>query len=230
MDSSFLWPLLTEAGWRQQLSHLFGEKFFKLLDRQVQQAYSQVQVLPPQEDIFRAFNLTPLNKVKVVILGQDPYHDIGQAHGLSFSVPRGMKIPPSLRNIYKELSTDYPGFKAPNHGCLEEWAERGVLLLNATLTVQAHKPNSHAQFGWQLFTDDVIRALSGHLDGVVFVLWGEFAKKKKKLINLTKHRVIETAHPSPLSCRFFFGCKCFSKTNEELKKLKKGAIDWTLSP
>ncbi|CAH1241224.1 UNG [Branchiostoma lanceolatum] len=167
-------------------------------------------------------------KVKVVLLGQDPYHDVDQAHGLSFSVRPGVKIPPSLKNIYKELSSDIPGFTAPDHGCLEKWAEEGVLLLNATLTVQAHKPNSHAKIGWQKFTDAAITVVSDHAQGVVFLLWGGFAQKKEKLVDTAKHRVVKTTHPSPLSASKFKGCKCFSNVNSALKELGSEEVDWSL--
>lgn len=206
--------------------------YFKALEDQLIKDYSADKpIFPPQPLIFNALNLTPLKKVKVVILGQDPYHDDGQAMGLSFSVPRGIKTPPSLKNIFTELERDpkIKDFVAPEHGCLEAWAQRGVLLLNATLTVEAHKANSHSKLGWQKFTDSVIKAVSDNCDHVVFILWGNFAHKKEKLVDTTKHAVIKTAHPSPLSVTKFKECCCFSNSDEALKKFGLQPIDWSLN-
>ncbi|XP_076093395.1 uracil-DNA glycosylase-like isoform X2 [Mytilus galloprovincialis] len=223
---------IKDAGWASALKDEFQKDYFKDLEVLLQKDYKKgVQVFPPKDLIFNAFNKTPLDQVKVVILGQDPYHDDGQAMGMSFSVPDGMRLPPSLKNIYKELVNDQniKNFNVePATGCLEKWAERGVLLINATLTVEAHKPNSHAKYGWQTFTDDVIRIISSKCSGVVFVLWGNFAHKKEKLIDSSRHSVIKTAHPSPLSFSKWLGCKCFSNVNAQLKKWNKEEINWTL--
>lgn len=203
---------LTGAGWRDALAAEASKPYFAQLASAVaaERAKSKA-VYPPEQDTFRAFNLTPLDQVRVVIIGQDPYHGPGQAHGLSFSVPPGVAPPPSLKNIYKELADDLGTFSAPTHGNLEAWARRGVFMLNASLTVRAHEANSHAQLGWQTFTDAVIKAVNARCQSVVFILWGGFAKKKGVVINRQTHHVIETAHPSPLSVTKFRGCKCFSK-------------------
>lgn len=223
---------LQDDGWASALKPEFEQEYFKQLEVQLKKDYKAgVQVFPPKHLIFNAFNKTPIDKVKVVILGQDPYHNYDQAMGMSFSVPVGVALPPSLKNMYKELVNDknIKNFTdMPATGCLEKWAERGVLLINATLTVEAHKPNSHAKYGWQKFTDNVIKIISDQCSGVVFVLWGNFAHKKEKLVDSTKHRIIKTAHPSPLSFNRWLGCKCFSNVNDELKKLKKSEIDWTV--
>ena len=187
------------------------------------------KVYPKGSDIFNAFQKTPFTDVKVVILGQDPYHGENQAHGLSFSVQKGIGIPPSLRNIYKKLSTDIPGFKIPDHGDLTEWAEQGVLLLNASLTVQAGIAGSHQKKGWEEFTDNVIKTISDKKEDVVFILWGAFAQVKAELIDKKKHHIIVSPHPSPFSAdRGFFGSKPFSKTNEILKNEGKTPIDWQI--
>ncbi|RCH55210.1 uracil-DNA glycosylase [Mucilaginibacter hurinus] len=186
-------------------------------------------VFPKNKDIFNAFNTTPFDQVKVVILGQDPYHGDHQAHGLSFSVQRGIAIPRSLNNIYKELKTDIPGFNLPAHGNLQEWAEQGVLLLNATLTVRRGLPASHQKKGWETFTDAVIKKLSDERGGIVFILWGSYAQSKAALINTSKHHILKSVHPSPLSVeRGFWGSKPFSKTNEILVKEGKKPIDWQI--
>ncbi len=186
-------------------------------------------VYPKGSDIFNAFNHTPFEKVKVVILGQDPYHGTGQAHGLSFSVQKGVVPPPSLKNIYKELADEFPDFKIPTHGELTAWTNQGVLLLNATLTVRANTAGSHQKRGWEQFTDKVITELSEKRDGLVFILWGNYAKQKEALIDQSKHFVIKSAHPSPFSAyNGFFGSKPFSKTNEILKKQGKKEIDWQI--
>ncbi|HEY4195435.1 MAG TPA: uracil-DNA glycosylase [Mucilaginibacter sp.] len=187
------------------------------------------KVYPKGSDIFNAFNKTPFDKLKVVILGQDPYHGEHQAHGLSFSVQKGITPPPSLKNIYKELATDIPGFKIPTHGELTEWAEQGVMLLNATLTVQAGTPGSHQKKGWEEFTDKVIKTISDKKEGIVFILWGSYAQAKAELIDQKKHFIIKSPHPSPFSAdRGFFGSKPFSKTNEILVKEGKKPIDWQI--
>ncbi|HBV40237.1 MAG TPA: uracil-DNA glycosylase [Erwinia sp.] len=185
-------------------------------------------VYPPQKDVFNAFRLTELGDVKVVILGQDPYHGPNQAHGLAFSVLPGVAVPPSLVNMYKELVTDIPGFQRPNHGFLESWARQGVLLLNTVLTVEAGKAHSHARFGWETFTDRVIAVINEHRENVVFLLWGSHAQKKGSIIDRQRHHVLQAPHPSPLSAhRGFFGCGHFSKTNEWLEQHGEHPIDWT---
>ena len=185
-------------------------------------------VYPPQKDVFNAFRLTELGDVKVVILGQDPYHGPNQAHGLAFSVLPGVAVPPSLVNMYKELVTDIPGFQRPNHGFLESWARQGVLLLNTVLTVEAGKAHSHARFGWETFTDRVIAVINEHRENVVFLLWGSHAQKKGSIIDRQRHHVLQAPHPSPLSAhRGFFGCGHFSKTNEWLEQHGEQPIDWT---
>ncbi len=182
---------------------------------------------PPQDLIFNALNTTPLNQTKVVILGQDPYHNIGQAMGLSFSVPQGFKIPPSLKNIYREAEEDL-GLLMPNHGDLTNWATQGVLLLNTVLTVRPHTPNSHKGKGWEFFTDAVINCVSNNMENVVFILWGGKAKAKSNLIDPNKHLILNATHPSPLGANKggFFGCKHFSITNEYLKSVGKTPIEW----
>ncbi|GAA4796013.1 uracil-DNA glycosylase [Olivibacter ginsenosidimutans] len=189
----------------------------------------QYQVFPQNKLIFNAFAHTPFYEVKVVILGQDPYHNIGQAHGLSFSVQPGVAIPPSLKNMYQELSTDIEGFKIPQHGTLTKWADQGVLLLNAVLTVRAHTAASHQKRGWEVFTDTVIKELSARREGIVFILWGSYAKQKAQLIDRSKHLIITSAHPSPLSAyNGFFGSKPFSQTNNYLIAHGKTPIDWQI--
>lgn len=186
-------------------------------------------ILPPSEEIFNAFNHTPFESVKIVIIGQDPYHGIGQAHGLAFSVRKGITIPPSLQNIYKELQNDIPGFQYPPHGELTQWAEQGVLLLNATLTVRAGQPGSHQKQGWEQFTDKTIAELSNGRTGLIFMLWGRFAQNKIPLIDTQKHFVLTAAHPSPFSAyQGFFGCKHFSQANAILVKEGKEPIDWQI--
>lgn len=187
-------------------------------------------VFPKNKDIFNAFNYTPFDEVKVVIIGQDPYHGDGQAHGLSFSVQKGITPPPSLKNIYKELANDIEDFQIPNHGDLTSWAKQGVLLLNATLTVNAHQPGSHQKRGWEKFTDHVISEISAKKTGVIFLLWGKFAQQKEQLIDKTKHHVLKAAHPSPFSAHNgFFGSKPFSKTNDILKKQGLKPINWQIT-
>ncbi|MEP0175226.1 MAG: uracil-DNA glycosylase [Paraglaciecola sp.] len=184
-------------------------------------------IYPPSQDVFKALSLTELNKVKVVILGQDPYHGANQAHGLSFSVLPGIKTPPSLVNIYKELATDIEGFRIPEHGCLNAWAEQGVLLLNTVLTVEQGQAHSHAKIGWEQFTDHVITQLNQQKQGLVFLLWGSHAQKKGAMIDIQQHYILEAPHPSPLSAyRGFLGCRHFSKTNEILQQQNKAVINW----
>jgi len=187
-----------------------------------------VEIFPPVKQVFRCFELCPRDKLKVVLLGQDPYHDNGQAEGLCFSVSKGIPLPSSLKNMFKE-ATDDVGFRPPRHGSLIHWATQGVLLLNTALTVEAHKANSHSKFGWHAFTDAVIKSISKNETGVVFVLWGKEAQKKKLLIDQTKHKIIESAHPSGLSAsRGFFGSKPFSKVNQCLRSVGKDPIDWQI--
>ncbi|ATM94808.1 uracil-DNA glycosylase [Yersinia frederiksenii] len=184
-------------------------------------------IYPAQKDVFNAFRLTELDQVKVVILGQDPYHGPNQAHGLSFSVLPGVPAPPSLVNMYKELATDIPGFQRPNHGYLQSWAEQGVLLLNTVLTVEAGNAHSHANLGWETFTDKVIAALNEHRDGVIFMLWGAHAQKKGRIIDALRHFLLKAPHPSPLSAhRGFLGCKHFSQANHLLQQQGLPPIDW----
>jgi uracil-DNA glycosylase len=189
-------------------------------------------IFPQADDVFNAFDLTAFHDVKVVILGQDPYHGAGQAHGLSFSVLPGIKIPPSLRNMYKELAQDIDGFIIPDHGYLESWAKQGVLLLNTVLTVEEGKAHSHAKFGWEFFTDAIIQHINEHNDGVVFLLWGAHAQKKGANIDENKHYILRAPHPSPLSAhRGFFGCNHFSQTNKCLKMQNLSEINWNpISP
>jgi uracil-DNA glycosylase len=186
-------------------------------------------IYPPRADIFAALSATPFDEVRVLVLGQDPYHGAGQAHGLAFSVRRGVKTPPSLRNIFAELEADL-GLSPPSHGCLTPWAERGVLMLNAVLTVRAHEAASHAGRGWETFTDAVIRAVDDRPTPTVFVLWGGFARKKKKLVDVGRHTVIEGAHPSPLSVTKFRGSRPFSQVDAALRASGLPAMDWRLEP
>lgn len=216
-----------EKSWKEVLEQEFSKPYMQELRSFLREEQKNYQIFPPNKFIFNAFEHTPFYEVKVVILGQDPYHNIGQAHGLSFSVQPGVAIPPSLRNMYAELSTDIEGFTPPNHGTLTKWADQGVLLLNAVLTVRAHQAASHQKKGWETFTDTVIQKLSQERDGLVFILWGGYAKQKTKLIDSTKHLIITAAHPSPLSAyNGFFGSKPFSKTNQYLKDHSKSPIDW----
>lgn len=212
--------------WKEALSDEFDQAYFLALTSFVRKEYQETTVYPPSKDIFRAFDLCPFNEVKVVVLGQDPYHGLGQANGLCFSVHNGVRIPPSLQNIYKELSNDL-NIPIPQSGELERWAEQGVLLLNATLTVRARQAGSHQHKGWEEFTDAAVRALSEKREGLVFMLWGNYAKQKGTVIDRTKHFVLEAAHPSPFSAHNgFFGCKHFSKANEYLKERGKDLIEW----
>lgn len=217
-----------EPQWKEQLFDAFQTASFERLKTFLVEDRKQNTIFPPAKLIFNAFNLTPFGNVKVVIIGQDPYHGEGQAHGLCFSVPEGIQPPPSLVNIFKEISRDF-GYAIPASGNLEKWAKQGVLLLNATLTVRAHQAGSHQGKGWEEFTDVVIQRISDHLEGVVFLLWGNYAQAKASLIDTQKHCVLKTVHPSPLSAhRGFIGCGHFSKTNEYLLSLGKEPIDWKL--
>ncbi|MES2966590.1 MAG: uracil-DNA glycosylase [Patescibacteria group bacterium] len=215
-----------EASWKEILADELSQDYFKNLISFVDQAYTTSTVYPPQSHIFNAFNHCPFDQVKVVILGQDPYHGPGQAHGLAFSVPDGIAIPPSLRNIFKEISQDI-GTSPPSSGNLERWAHQGVLLLNATLTVEAGKAGSHQGKGWEEFTDTVIATISEHKRHVVFMLWGSYAQSKQTLIDSTKHLILTAPHPSPLSAhRGFFGSKHFSQTNMYLTQQGSAPIIW----
>lgn len=215
--------------WEAALAGEVKKPYFKQLAAYVDGERAAHQVFPPEEDVFNAFKLTPYEQVEVLLLGQDPYHDDGQAHGLCFSVRPGVAVPPSLVNMYKEAVEDVPGFQTPKHGCLTAWAKQGVLLLNAVLTVRAHQPNSHKGQGWETFTDAVIKKVNEKTDPVVFVLWGGYAQKKEKLIDAKRHVVIKSAHPSPLSARAgFFGSKPYSKINAALKAAGRREIDWRL--
>lgn len=216
-----------EAGWKEALKDEFLSPYFANIKANLISAKARGEVYPPSNLIFNAFNLTPFDSVKVVILGQDPYHGKGQAMGLSFSVPRGVKVPPSLVNIYKELQDDL-GISPPNHGDLSGWARQGVLLLNSSLSVSAGLPNSHSSWGWHRFSDAAILALSKQKSGLVFMLWGRHALAKASLIDSTKHLILSAAHPSPLARGAFFGCRHFSKANEYLLSQGKEPIEWDL--
>lgn len=221
---------MVPSSWRPHLQQEFAKAYWPKIDKFLQsQVDGKVKVFPPRHQIFRALELCPFEDLKVVILGQDPYHDDGQAEGLCFSVPVGQKIPSSLNNIYKELKDDLGAnkFTKPSHGNLVKWAQQGILLLNTGLTVEAHKPNSHKACGWFNFTDAIIKAISKDCRNVVFLLWGAHAQAKEKLIDASRHHILKAAHPSGLSAsRGFYGCKHFSKTNTLLEKDGKKAIDW----
>ncbi len=215
-----------EKSWQEVLQPEFDKPYFENLVGFVKQEYASRTIFPPAGQIFNAFNTCPFNNVKVVILGQDPYHGPGQAHGLCFSVNDGIQFPPSLQNIFKEITSDL-GIPAPKTGNLTRWAEQGVLLLNATLTVRASQAGSHQGKGWEEFTDAVIKTISEKAENVVFILWGSYAIKKKSLINASKHCILTAPHPSPLSSyRGFFGCKHFSQTNTYLTSKGKTPIEW----
>lgn len=217
-----------EQSWKEALQSEFEKPYFAALARTLHaEKAAGERIYPPGRDIFKAFELTPVDQVKVVILGQDPYHGPGQAMGLCFSVPDSVPAPPSLKNIFREIETDC-GVRMSGSPNLEPWARQGVLLLNAILTVRAGAPASHGAIGWQTFTDAVIRYISTHLEGVVFLLWGNFARSKRELIDTARHHVLEAAHPSPLARGAFFGCRHFSKTNEILLAEHKTPIDWQL--
>ena len=217
--------------WTDVLAVEKQQDYFKdTLDYVAKRRAEGVNVFPPADEVFSAFSSTAFEDVKVVILGQDPYHGPNQAHGLAFSVKPGIKAPPSLANMYKELATDIDGFTIPNHGYLQTWAEQGVLLLNTVLTVEQGQAHSHKKLGWETFTDRVIAALNEHGDGIVFLLWGSHAQKKGRHIDTTKHVVFNGPHPSPLSAyRGFFGCKHFSKANDALLAMGKTPINWHLN-
>ena len=217
-----------EESWKRALQSEFEKPYFAgLVSYLYEQKASGATIYPPGSAIFRAFELTPVDKVKVVILGQDPYHNPGQAMGLSFSVPAGVPAPPSLKNVFKEIESDL-GIRMSGSPDLTPWAEQGVLLLNAILTVRAGEAASHRGKGWELFTDAVIKYISDNCDGVVFLLWGGFARNKRGLIDTSRHYVLEAAHPSPLAGGAFFGCRHFSRTNEILCNEHKTPINWQL--
>ena len=214
--------------WQQPLEVEFKKPYYKDLYKKVLEEYRSRQIFPNPDDIFNAFHLTPLKDVKVVILGQDPYHNDGQAHGLCFSVKPDVEVPPSLVNMYKELQDDL-GCRIPNNGYLVKWAKQGVLMLNTVLTVRAHQANSHRGIGWEQFTDAVIRAVDAQDRPIVFLLWGRPAQMKKSMLHNPKHLILEAPHPSPLSAyRGFFGCKHFSQTNAFLEKNGLAPIDWQI--
>jgi len=218
-----------ETSWKEVLKDEFIKTYFQQIALHIKTEKSQGKIIyPPGSLIFNAFNTTPFTKVKVVILGQDPYHGPRQAHGLCFSVQQGVPPPPSLINIFKELHEDI-GVPIPEHGNLTHWAEQGVFLLNASLTVRAGEPMSHSKIGWAQFTDEVIKKISSGKEHVVFILWGKFAQEKRSLIDESKHCILKSAHPSPLSAHAgFFGCKHFSRTNEYLMRNGVDPIDWKL--
>lgn len=214
------------SSWKEKLAPEFSRDYFQKLTEFVRSEYSKGVVYPPGKEIFKAFDHCDFDEVKVVILGQDPYHGPGQANGLCFSVRDGMKMPPSLVNIFKEIKNDL-GIDTPPSGNLDRWARQGVLLLNATLTVRGASPGSHQNKGWELFTDRVIASISEEKTGVVFLLWGAYAQRKGSMIDWSRHLVLESPHPSPFSAdRGFFGCKHFSKVNKYLTELGKSPINW----
>ena len=217
-----------ESGWKEALREEFLSEYFAKIKENLLAAKAREIVYPPGNLIFNAFNLTPFERVRAVILGQDPYHGAHQAMGLSFSVPHGVRIPPSLVNIYKEIKSDL-GISEPASGDLSYWAKQGVLLLNASLSVGANRANSHSGFGWQIFTDAVIKILSARRQSLVFMLWGNFAKAKSALIDAQRHLILTAAHPSPLAGGAFFGCRHFSRCNEYLRAHGLGEIDWDLN-
>ncbi|MDE3184001.1 MAG: uracil-DNA glycosylase [Bacteroidota bacterium] len=218
-----------EESWKKELKEEFEKTYFQYIITFLKAEKASGKIIyPPGPLIFNAFKQTPFDKVKVVLLGQDPYHNKGQANGLSFSVPDGVPKPPSLVNIFKEIKNDL-GIEIPQNGNLEKWAAQGVLLLNASLTVRENEPGSHARIGWLQFTDHVIKKISEEKEGIIFLLWGKFAQEKQSLIDETKHFVLKAAHPSPYSANNgFFGCKHFSRTNELLMKQHKSPIDWKI--
>ena len=217
-----------EPGWKTVLAEEFNSSYFTSLKEFLVEEKKKFKVYPPGKLIFNAFEHTPFDKIRVVILGQDPYHGPGQAHGLCFSVPGGIAPPPSLVNIFKELKNDL-GIEIPSHGNLEKWADQGVLLLNATLTVRANQAGSHQGKGWEKFTDVVIKKISEHKTGIIFLLWGKFAQAKENIIDSRKHYILKAAHPSPLSVyNGFTGCKHFSKTNDILQRHGYEPINWKL--
>lgn len=216
-----------EPSWKKVLNSEFEKDYFAQLTEFVKSEYQATTIYPPPKFIFRAFELTPFDQVKVVILGQDPYHWEGQANGLCFAVNKGVKLPPSVKNIYKEIESDLSRPPSYPDGDLEEWARQGVLLLNSTLTVRAHSPASHQKKGWEDFTDAVVKVLSEQKENLVFILWGAYAQKKGLVIDETKHLVIKSSHPSPFSAYTgFFGSRPFSKCNDYLSKIGKDLINW----
>lgn len=216
------------SSWRSALADELEKSYLTELERFVKDEREKHQIFPPQDEVFAAFDLTPFEKVEILLVGQDPYHGEGQAHGLCFSVRPGVKPPPSLVNIYKELAADLE-IEPPGHGCLSGWAERGVLMLNTVLTVRAHEANSHRGRGWETFTDAVIRQVNEKTEPVVFVLWGNPARKKAQLVDPRRHVIIEAPHPSPLSAsRGFFGCRCFSSIDAAIRGFGRQPIDWHL--
>ncbi len=216
------------CNWFDMIKHEFNKDYFMKIETFVDDERKKFDVFPPEIEVFSAFKFVDYDKVKIVIIGQDPYHDYNQAHGLCFSVKPGVKIPPSLRNIYKELQSDL-GCYIPNHGCLESWARQGVLMINAVMTVRAHNAASHSKIGWQIFTDKVIEVLSDREEPVIFLLWGNYARNKKSLIDQSKHLIVESAHPSPLSAsRGFMGSKPFSKINKLLSYKGLEPINWQI--
>ncbi|MBE7088700.1 MAG: uracil-DNA glycosylase [Clostridiales bacterium] len=217
------------GGWDELLAPLFADEKYLKIREFLKREYSEQVVYPDMYEIYNCFKLTPVSNLKAVILGQDPYHEPNQAHGLCFSVKKGVALPPSLKNIYKEFESDL-GIKQPSCGDLTKWAKQGVLLLNTTLTVREHMANSHSKCGWAWFTDEVIKMISKNTQNCVFILWGGNARSKVKLIDESKHLILQSAHPSPLSAyNGFFGSKCFSKTNDYLKLHKKDPINWDLN-
>ena len=215
--------------WDEKIGREFEKEYYLKLRNFLKEEYTSHTVFPDMYDLFSALKATPYSKVKVVILGQDPYHEPGQAHGMAFSVKPGVQIPPSLLNMYKEINLEF-GYPIPKIGYLMKWAEQGVLLLNTVLTVRSGEPNSHQNKGWEIFTDEIIRQLNARHDGIVFLLWGNNAKKKKELITNPQHYILETVHPSPLSAsRGFMGCGHFKKANEFLISNLKSPIDWQIS-
>jgi len=225
MDPSLRFP----GGWHDVLRDEQTKPYWKNLCAFVSAERAEHEVFPPEPDVFSALSLTPYDDVKVLILGQDPYHDVGQAHGLCFSVRPGVKVPPSLRNIYKELQADL-GCTIPDHGFLEAWAKQGVLMINAVLTVRAHEANSHKAKGWEKLTDQIIRAVNAKEEPVVFLLWGGYARKKARLIDTSRHGLVEGAHPSPLSVKKFMGSRPFSQVNARLEDAGREPIDWQVPP
>ena len=214
--------------WKAKLNEEFNKPYFQKLNTFIEEERLQHDIYPKKETVFTTFTFTPFDDLKVVLIGQDPYHGINQANGLSFSVSDGIKSPPSLVNIFKELKSDL-GYEIPNHGNLTKWATQGVLLLNATLTVRAGQPGSHQKKGWEIFTDEIIKYISDQKQQCVFLLWGNFAKSKAELIDGTKHLILQAAHPSPLARGAFFGSKPFSQTNNYLVANNKSAINWDLN-
>lgn len=222
------WKSLINTDWKELLSDEFDKPYFEKLNEFLKEEYKEHEVFPERDKIFEALNHTSFKDTKILLLGQDPYHNDGQAHGLAFSVKPGVKIPPSLKNIYKELNSEYNCF-IPDNGYLIDWADQGVLLLNTSLTVRAHEANSHSKKGWEKFIDRIIEILNNREEPVIFILWGNNAKKKIKLIDTEKHYILDGVHPSPLSAsRGFFGCNHFKKANDILESIGKAKINWQI--